>query len=194
MALLNSGALGVGEHVTIPGTDYGLGTIIEERGALGPGGSKVYLVGFEIDGEQISVELREDQLKHRPEPKTVTFEEIAQRLKAFGGERRGIQLAYPEMPKPFVAQTLTAEVEPGQLSLDSDFFLFRATAAVGKSTFAKALAAKSGIPVLDLAKIKVSNGSLTGIVIEELGSKGFQDLLEGRSSLIIDAMDEGLIF
>ena len=70
--------------------------------------------------------------------------------------------------------------------------MFTAPAAVGKSTFA-GLGRARRIPVLDLAKVKVSTGALSGI-LEEIGDQASHEFQQGKFALIIDALDEGRIF
>ena len=81
----------------------------------------------------------------------------------------------------------------GHEPLSCDILLFSASAAVGKSTFAKALSATSGVPLLDLSKVLVSTDSLRGIISAEMGDMAPGNFQHGQFSLVIDALDEGRI-
>jgi hypothetical protein len=127
---------------------------------------------------------------------TLTFDEIAKRLRSLSARKTAKRLAYPNPTDihPFIPQTVTAEEFPtNQPPLLSDVLLFTAPAAVGKSTFSRALAARARIPVLDLSKVKVSTGTLSGI-LEEISDRASHEFQQGNFSLIIDALDEGRIF
>src|SRR5215469_7477123 len=181
--------LRVGDYVTIPGTTYPGGRIVEARGRLGPGGAQIFRVRIPDKPTPIYIELREDQLKLRHHVTTVTFEQIAARLRTLPARGVVKRLSYPDPVDPFVPQTVTAEEFPGdQAPLTSDVLLFTALAAVGKSTFARALAARARIPVLDLAKVKVSTGALSGI-LEEIGDQTSHEFQQGKFALIVDALD-----
>ncbi|MFZ1935611.1 MAG: hypothetical protein WCB27_07250 [Thermoguttaceae bacterium] len=91
-------------------------------------------------------------------------------------------------------QTITVKQCPdGHEPLSCDILLFSASAAVGKSTFAKALSATSGVPLLDLSKVLVSTDSLRGIISAEMGDMAPGNFQHGQFSLVIDALDEGRI-
>src|SRR5260370_191806 len=161
----------VGDYVIIPNTTYPNGRIVEARGRLGPGGAQIFRVRIPDKPTPIYIELREDQLELRHHVTTVTFEQVAQRLHPPPARGTVKRLTYPDLSDPFVPQTVPAEeFLADQDPLASDVLLFTAPAAVGKSTFARALAACARIPVLDLAKVKVSTGALSGI-LEEIGDQ-----------------------
>ncbi|HUY35989.1 MAG TPA: hypothetical protein VMV69_24840 [Pirellulales bacterium] len=186
--------LRVGDLVTIPDTTYPSGRIVEARGRLGPGGAQIFRVRIPDKPTPIYIELREDQLELRHHVTTLTFDQIADRLRPPPARGTVKRLTYPDPIDPFVPQTITAEeFLAEQDPLASDVLLFKAPAAVGKSTFARALAARTGIPVLDLAKVKVSTGALSGI-LEEIGDQASHEFQQGEFALIIDALDEGRIF
>src|SRR5271166_5953997 len=154
--------LRVGDYVTIPHTTYPPGRIVESRGPLGPGGVQIYRVRIPEKPRPIYIELRADQLELRHVVTTLRFDQIVQHLPHLPGTGHDKRLTYPKPVSPFVPQTVTAEELPIEHKpLASDILLFTAPAAVGKSTFAHALAANARIPLLDLAKVKVSTGALS---------------------------------
>ncbi len=184
----------VGDYVTIPQTTYPPGRIVELRGPLGPGGAQIYRVRIPEKRNPIYIELREDQLELRHMVTTLKFEQIAQHLRRPLGRGNVKWLTYPPPVDPFVAQTVIAEESPdAQDPLASDVLLFTAPAAVGKSTYARELAARAQIPLLNLAQVPVSTGALSGI-LEEIGDRASQEFQQGKFALIIDALDEGRIF
>jgi hypothetical protein len=186
--------LRVGDYVTIPDTTYPGGRIVEARGRLGPGGAQIFRVRIPDKPTPIYIELRQDQLELRHHVTTLTFEQIADRLRPPPARGTVNSLTYPDPVDPFVPQTVTAEeFLADQHPLASDVLLFTAPAAVGKSTFARALAARARIPVLDLAKVRVSTGALSGI-LEEISDQASHEFQQGKFALIIDALDEGRIF
>lgn len=126
---------------------------------------------------------------------TIDFEDFVKRLKKTSAASvSGENLVVPQLPDPFVPQTATVDHRPHDESpLDSDIIIFTAPAAVGKSTFARALAAKATVPFLDLAKVRVATHSLRGILSAELGTDGPNRLQRGTNCVIIDALDEGRI-
>jgi hypothetical protein len=102
-------------------------------------------------------------------------------------------LVIGEAPTPFVAPRL--ETEEGDTSaLEKEIIFIEASAAIGKSTLAKQLSATLKAPILDLAKVAVSAGSLR-TMLAELESADKSDPLaafhEGRIPVIVDALDEG---
>ena len=56
----------VGDRVTIPYYDHGVGRIVVLRGPLGPGGALIYDVRFGPKGRRRFIEVREDQLVPAP--------------------------------------------------------------------------------------------------------------------------------
>lgn len=95
-------------------------------------------------------------------------------------------------PSPFIAPKLRYRnaTEAGPFSAEVVFA--EASAAVGKSTMARYLSAILGVPLLDLAKVPVSTGSLKSLVSDLSGEgdpvKAFHT---GQLPVIIDALDEG---
>ena len=98
-----------------------------------------------------------------------------------------------EPPKPFVAPTLDI---PGQApsAMQKEIIFIEASAAVGKSTLARQISATLKAPILDLAKVPVSTGSLHSLLTElEAADKGdpVAAFHEGEVPVIVDALDEG---
>ena len=78
------------------------------------------------------------------------FDQITQRLRRPASRGRSTRLSYPSKVRPFVPQTVIVQRCPdGCEPLSCDIMLFSAPAAVGKSTFARAISAASGVPLLD---------------------------------------------
>jgi len=121
------------------------------------------------------------------------FDQIVQCLRTCPHEvRTGQRLVYPKEIGPFVPPNTTPEAGV-QNPLASDVLLFTAPAAVGKSTFARTLAARAHVPFLNLASVRVATDALGGAVSAEMGYAAQQELQQGKFSLIIDALDEGRI-
>ena len=101
-------------------------------------------------------------------------------------------LILAEMPVPFVAPKLrySDAAEAGPFSVEVVFI--EASAAIGKSTMARYLSASLMAPLLDLAEVPVSTGSLKSLVSDLSGEddpvKAFH---AGQVPIIIDALDEG---
>lgn len=122
------------------------------------------------------------------------FDDLVRRLPRATVEVTGPALFVPGPAHPFVPQTSTVDqCRPGRDPMDSDVLLFTAPAAVGKSTFARALASSAHIPLLDLARVPVSTHSLRGILSAESGPSAADDLQRGQIAIVIDALDEGRI-
>ena len=103
------------------------------------------------------------------------------------------RLVIAEPPKPFVAPTLDI---PGQAPsvMQKEIIFIEASAAVGKSTLARQISATLKAPILDLAKVPVSTGSLHSLLTElEAADKGdpVAAFHEGEVPVIVDALDEG---
>ena len=98
-----------------------------------------------------------------------------------------------EAPKPFVAPILDIE-ENDPSVLEKELIFIEASAAVGKSTLARQLSATLKAPILDLAKVAVSAGSLQTL-LADLEAADKSDPLaafhEGKIPVIVDALDEG---
>ncbi|MDE2604067.1 MAG: hypothetical protein KGL62_17130 [Bradyrhizobium sp.] len=102
-------------------------------------------------------------------------------------------LVIAEPPKPFVAPTLDV---PGQdpAAIQKEILFIEASAAVGKSTLSRQLSATLKAPILDLAIVPVTAGSLhTSLTELEAADKSdpVAAFHEGRIPVIIDALDEG---
>jgi hypothetical protein len=108
-----------------------------------------------------------------------------------GAEAGSLFIAEP--PKPFVAPTLDI---PGQdpTAIQKEILFIEASAAVGKSTLSRQLSATLKAPILDLAKVPVTTGSLR-ILLTDLEAADKSDPVaafhEGKIPVIIDALDEG---
>src|SRR5271163_4531492 len=94
--------LRVGDYVTIPKTTYPNGRIVEARGRLGPGGAQIFRVRIPDKPKPIYIELREDQMELRHHVTTVTFDQIAARLRPPPTAGNVKSLTYPEAADPFV--------------------------------------------------------------------------------------------
>ncbi len=78
-------------------------------------------------------------------------------------------------------------------TLAAEVLFLEAPAAVGKSTTARALSARTGAPLLDLAKVPVSTKTLVGLLGSELSGPGdpVAAFHMGDIPVIVDAPDEG---
>lgn len=76
----------------------------------------------------------------------------------------------------------------------SPIVLVTAPGAMGKSAAAKTIAASVGMPYLDLARVRVGSGTVTGELGKALGYKVMgefvEDLRKGRTALVLDSNDE----
>jgi len=110
---------------------------------------------------------------------------------AVPGERA--RVAVSQEPLPFVAPTLKRVSGVRKDAFATDVLVISAPAAVGKSTLARYISAKSRAPILNLAETPVSTHSLVGILQADF--VGAMDPLEafaqGRLPIILDALDEG---
>jgi hypothetical protein len=104
----------------------------------------------------------------------------------------GNRLKLPQGPNPFVAPTLRV-IEPDlPRPLDAEVLFIKASAAVGKSTIANHLANTLQIPLLDLARVPVSTGSLKALLLDVSGlGNPLEAFHAGRLPIIVDALDEG---
>ncbi len=102
------------------------------------------------------------------------------------------RLRRPEAPAPFVPPDLRVHDNLPN-PLHAEVIFVEASAAVGKSTMAKALAARTGAPFLDLAEIPVSTQSLVGILQTDFlnVANPIAAFHKGELPLVIDALDEG---
>lgn len=84
----------------------------------------------------------------------------------------------------------------GYTSIDeADVVLITAPGATGKSWFTQNLSQSTHAPIYDLSKEKVGSNSLLGIFYKSIGPEHLSDFIlglkKGKTSLIIDALDEG---
>jgi hypothetical protein len=104
----------------------------------------------------------------------------------------GQRLRIPTAPKPFVAPTLHLMQKETTEPLRAEVIFVKASAAVGKSTIANHLSSALSLPLLDLARVPVSTGSLKALLLDISGAgnqiKAFHS---GRLPIIVDAIDEG---
>jgi hypothetical protein len=121
---------------------------------------------------------------------TVTFDDLVDGLASPAVTlRHGARLQVPSEPKPFVPPVLHSSADP----FSATVLLVEASAAVGKTTFANALAARLGAPLLDLGTTAVSTESLRGLLGGDLihPVDADEQFTSGRLPIIVDALDEG---
>ena len=98
-----------------------------------------------------------------------------------------------EPPRPFVAPRLDIPGNDPSV-IQKEIIFIEASAAVGKSTLARQMSATLKAPILDLAKVRVSTGSLHS-VLTDLEAADQSDPVaafhEGKIPVIVDALDEG---
>lgn len=122
----------------------------------------------------------------------ISFDLIKQALTRPKHRPTGDRLAVAAPPKPFVAPTFE-RADDGEGPL-AEVILIRASAAVGKSTLAKALSASREIPVLDLSVTPVATGSFKGLLADlRNGSHPLDAFHSGDLPIIVDALDEGRV-
>lgn len=122
--------------------------------------------------------------------KDIKFQELAAALASPSHSSVGSQVRVASMPTPFVPPVFVND-SAGSLK-NCEVILIRASAAVGKTTLARALSAERGIPILDLARVPVATGSLVGILNDFHGSgPAIQAFHAGTLPLLVDALDEG---
>lgn len=120
----------------------------------------------------------------------LTFAAIADAISRPGHRPTGHRLAVAEMPEPFVAPTFKRL--DGQAGGLAEVVFIRASAAVGKTTIARALSATRQVPVLDMAKVPVSTGSLKALLMDLKNGQGPAEAFHrGALPVIVDALDEG---
>jgi hypothetical protein len=91
-----------------------------------------------------------------------------------------------------VAPTLRLLQPDTENPLHAEVIFIKASAAVGKSTLANRLSNVLGIPLLDLATIPVSTGSLKALLMDISGAGNpIKSFHSGKLPVIIDALDEG---
>ena len=99
------------------------------------------------------------------------------------------RLTIAKDPSPFVSPRLDIS---SSNELRCDVILIRASAAVGKSTVARRLSAKNNIPILDLTKVTIGAGGISGF-LDALEGDAREAFLKGELPIIIDALDEALL-
>jgi hypothetical protein len=98
-----------------------------------------------------------------------------------------------EPPTPFVAPRLDIPGKDRSV-IQKEIIFIEASAAVGKTTLARQVSATLKAPILDLAKVPVSTGSLYTLLTDlEAADKSDPVVAfhEGKIPVIIDALDEG---
>lgn len=103
----------------------------------------------------------------------------------------GNHLVLAQRPNPFVKPTLesTASIDH---AMSAEILFVVAYAAVGKTTMAHFLSSELGIPLLDLATVPVSTGSLKALLYDVYGvDSPVSAFHAGSLPIIVDALDEG---
>lgn len=103
------------------------------------------------------------------------------------------RLFVAESPRPFVAPKLDIPGKDPSV-LQKEIIFIEASAAVGKSTLARQISATLRAPILDLAKVRVSTGSLHTLLTELEAADNSDPVVafhEGKIPVIVDALDEG---
>lgn len=98
-----------------------------------------------------------------------------------------------ELPRPFVAPRLDIPGKDPSV-IQKEIIFIEASAAVGKSTLARQVSATLRAPILDLAKVPVSAGSLHTLLTDLEAADNSDPVAafhEGKIPVIIDALDEG---
>lgn len=98
-----------------------------------------------------------------------------------------------EPPRPFVAPRLDIDGNSPSV-FQREIIFIEASAAVGKSTLARQLSATLKAPILDLANVPVSAGSLHTLLTDLEAADKSDPIIafhEGRIPVIVDALDEG---
>ena len=95
--------------------------------------------------------------------------------------------------EPYVAPTY--HIKDDDNSIEVELLFVSAPAAVGKSSTATYISSERNIPVLDLARVMVASGSLSGILGSSFPSEiaALDMFNKGSLPIIIDALDEGRI-
>lgn len=119
----------------------------------------------------------------------VKFTEVAVAMTRPTMSVSGSNLTIASMPTPFVQPTFES-IDGCDLS-GSEVILIKASAAVGKSTLARAISATQGVPILDLAQTPVATGSLIGILNDYQGGAPLTEFHSGAAPILVDALDEG---
>ena len=127
--------------------------------------------------------------------RTVALEQLLESLsRPVYTPRRDARVSIATEPTPFVPPTLTAASLEGERSaFQAEVILISAAAAVGKSTLARFISAKAGLPLLDLATTPVSTHSLVGMIQADFDGPGgpLDAFHRAELPIVIDALDEG---
>jgi hypothetical protein len=104
---------------------------------------------------------------------------------------KGARLMVAPRPEPFVSPTLRSSLETAAEPFAAEVIFVEASAAVGKSTMARYLSASQNVPLLDLAVVPVSTGSLKSLISDLSGDDPVRAFHRGELAVIVDALDEG---
>ncbi len=119
----------------------------------------------------------------------VPFSDLASAIATPTHRPVGHRLTVADMPMPFVAP---AFVRRNDEDAFKEVILIKASAAVGKTTLARALSATNSIPILDLSRIPVSTGSLKALLLDlRNGADPVASFHSAHLPIVIDALDEG---
>ena len=110
--------------------------------------------------------------------------------------RDSTSLGVPAPPTPYVAPTFHFPHRNDIEQLKSDIIFVQAPAAVGKSTTAKYISSRKKAPLLNLARVAVGQDSFGGILARSFpaGSSPVSIFHQGHLPIVVDALDEGLIY
>ena len=124
----------------------------------------------------------------------ISFEDFLSRLATSGAEpfeSRVAWVTFPETNPYFVPPNLELETSGPD---DSPVILVSAPGAVGKTTFAEAVAHSRRAPVFDLAKRRVGTDAFLGLIANAFGyervSAVYDKLKAGECLVVLDALDE----
>ena len=104
------------------------------------------------------------------------------------------RVSRPSAPEPYVSPRIDVHASPhDENPFAAEVLIISAPAAVGKSTTARYLAARSGAPLLDLAEVHVSTNTLVGLFASDFGdaSAALAAFHAAQLPVVIDALDEG---
>lgn len=137
---------------------------------------------------------------------SLSFAQLLDIVGRASGEMRRLSkpLVVRQRNPGYVEPSFRVETDPEKDPLSSPILLVSARAAVGKSSLARELSARTGNPLVDLSGRRIADGYFTGRLPKDLasGNVGQQfliaqslrtQLLGGQGSLIIDSADEALV-